>query len=342
LGEKPIAVAGGKEPLLRLSGIGKTFGASVNALSDVSFDIADNEFFTLLGPSGCGKTTLLRIMAGFEHPTVGTLLLDGRDIAHDPPFRRPVNTMFQSYALFPHLNVRQNVSYGLEMLKWSKADIGARVDEVLRLVQMESFAERRPNQMSGGQQQRIALARALAPRPRVLLLDEPLSALDLKLRKAMQVELKRLQRETQLTFVMVTHDQEEALALSDCIAVMSKGLVQQVGTPEEIYARPRNRFVADFIGEANIIPAAALGESGPARVIRPEQITTGPASGDAERGVTVRIVTHTFLGADTLIEARLGDGTTLRVRQRGAVRGLADGAELPVSWARAAEWPVTE
>ena len=329
-------------PLLRLAGISKTFGGQVQALSEVTFDIADNEFFTLLGPSGCGKTTLLRVMGGFEQPTTGVLSLDGRDIAHDPPYRRPVNTMFQSYALFPHLNVWRNVSYGLEMLKWPRDKIEARVDEVLRLVQMEGYAERRTTQMSGGQQQRIALARALAPRPRVLLLDEPLSALDLKLRKAMQTELKRLQKETRLTFVMVTHDQEEALALSDRIAVMSKGIVQQIGTPEEIYARPRNTFVADFIGEANIIPGALLGETSRHVVIRPEQIEIGTVRDDQDRDVMVSIVSWSFLGADTLIEARMADGSAIRVRQRGAVHDLVPGASMPIRWRRSAECRVSE
>jgi spermidine/putrescine transport system ATP-binding protein len=329
-------------PILTLSGISKVFGGTVTALSDANFDINDNEFFTLLGPSGCGKTTLLRIMAGFEQPTSGTLMLDGRDIAHEPPYRRPVNTMFQSYALFPHLNVRRNVAYGLEMLGWKAADISARVDEVLCLVQMEGFAERRTTQMSGGQQQRIALARALAPRPRVLLLDEPLSALDLKLRKAMQTELKRLQKETKLTFVMVTHDQEEALALSNRIAVMSKGRVQQIGTPEEIYARPKNRFVADFIGEANLVPGADLNEASGTIVVRPEQIEFGPAAGPLDRQVDVLLMDLTFLGSDTLVEATLPGGTGIRVRRRGAVKGYFPGQRAQIHWPKSCEWTVAE
>ena len=328
------------QSLLKLEGIGKRFGGDVVALNDVNFDIYDNEFFTLLGPSGCGKTTLLRIMAGFEEPSQGILKLDGRDIAHDPPHMRPVNTMFQSYALFPHLNVRRNVSYGLEMLKWPPAKIKARVDEVLGLVQMESFADRRTTQMSGGQQQRIALARAIAPRPRVLLLDEPLSALDLKLRKAMQTELKRLQQETRLTFVLVTHDQEEALALSDRIAVMSNGVVQQIGTPEEIYARPRNAFVADFIGEANILDGSLLGRPEERVVVRPEQIEIGPARDPGDRDITVEIVSCTFLGADTLVEAKLPQGSSVRVRQRGANHDVQPGSATRIRWRKAHEWQV--
>ena len=327
-------------PLLRLEQISKSFAGGVVALSDVNFDVRDNEFFTLLGPSGCGKTTLLRIMAGFEEPSEGILRLDGRDIAHDPPHKRPVNTMFQSYALFPHLNVRRNVSYGLEMLKWPRAKIDARVEEVLNLVQMASFADRRTTQMSGGQQQRIALARAIAPRPRVLLLDEPLSALDLKLRKAMQTELKRLQQETRLTFVLVTHDQEEALALSDRIAVMSKGVVQQIGTPEDIYARPRNAFVADFIGEANILDGALIDRPGARIVVRPEQIEIGSARDGDDRELAVQVADCTFLGADTLLEAVLPEGTTVRVRQRGTLHGLDRGTKTMLRWRKQHEWQV--
>ncbi len=324
--------------LLGIDGVSKSFGA-VNALEETSFEIRDNELFTLLGPSGCGKTTLLRMIAGFEAPTTGRILLDGRDIGQDPPFRRPVNTMFQSYALFPHLDVRRNVAYGLQMLKWKPADIARRVDEVLDLVQMLPFAERRTTQLSGGQQQRIALARALAPRPRVLLLDEPLSALDLKLRKAMQSELKRLQRETRLTFVMVTHDQEEALALSDRMAVMSCGRVLQVATPEEVYSRPANRFVADFIGEANLIPGALLGLGDGATVsVRPEHVALGADGALGGRGIDVAVTDRTFLGADTLLEGRAADGTALRARLRGEAAVDAVGRTLRFTWPAEREW----
>jgi len=327
--------------LLTIEGVKKEFGPVV-ALHDASFQIKDNELFTLLGPSGCGKTTLLRIIAGFEHPTQGRLLLDGKDIASEPPFRRPINTMFQSYALFPHLNVRQNVSYGLEMLKWPKEDIDKRVDEVLALVHMQDFADRRTTQMSGGQQQRIALARALAPKPRVLLLDEPLSALDLKLRKTMQIELKRLQKETALTFVLVTHDQEEALALSDRIAVMSKGKVQQIGTPEEIYLRPQNRFVADFIGEANLVPGELLGrKAGVSVCVRPENVAMQPASKNKPKRLQGAISNMTYLGADTLIEVKV-DNAILRARLRGRPAGLATGGAVHLDWSDADEWVVSE
>jgi spermidine/putrescine transport system ATP-binding protein len=330
--------------LLGIDHVGKRFGdGQIVALDDAKFEISDNEFFTLLGPSGCGKTTLLRIIAGFEHPTEGRVLLDGRDIGHEPPFKRPVNTMFQSYALFPHLNVRQNIAYGLEMLRWKPADIKRRVDEVLDLVQMPAFADRRTTQMSGGQQQRIALARALAPRPRVLLLDEPLSALDLKLRKAMQGELKRLQRETSLTFVMVTHDQEEALALSDRIAVMNKGKVLQVGTPEEIYARPKTCFVADFIGEANLIPAGLVGlADGKTISIRTEQISVRSRPADERRSVEAIVTALTFLGADTLIEARCAGDVPIKARVRGAVSGLSVGDRADFAWDHSSEWLLSE
>lgn len=243
---------------IKVKGVGKYFGAQPNvvkALDNVSVNIRRNEFFTLLGPSGCGKTTLLRLIAGFESPTFGTILLDDKDITHLPPFKRSVNTVFQNYALFPHLTVAQNISFGLEMLNKPKAEINETVNEMLALVHMEELKDRRTDQISGGQQQRVALARALAPKPDVLLLDEPLSALDYKLRRGMQIELKRLQLETGITFVFVTHDQEEALTMSDRIAVMSDGHILQVGSPDEIYYKPTKRFVADFIGESNFVEA---------------------------------------------------------------------------------------
>ena len=231
----------------------------VRALSRATLEIGDNEFFTLLGPSGCGKTTLLRLIAGFETPTRGALTLFGEDITHLPPEARPVNTVFQHYALFPHMTVLQNVAFGLRRLGRTGREAERAAQDMLDLVRLDAFAARRPGQLSGGQQQRVALARALAPHPRVLLLDEPLSALDLKLRQSMRSELKRLQKETGITFVFVTHDQEEALAMSDRIAVMSVGEIQQVGDPAQIYEYPENRFVAEFIGDANFFEAEALG-----------------------------------------------------------------------------------
>ncbi|NJM31540.1 MAG: ATP-binding cassette domain-containing protein, partial [Rhizobiales bacterium] len=228
----------------------------------MSVTIRENEFFTLLGPSGCGKTTLLRLIAGFDFPTDGQIRLYGEDIAPLPPFKRPVNTVFQNYALFPHMTVAKNISFGLEMLGKPRDEIDARVSRMLKLVQMEALRERRTSQISGGQQQRVALARALAPAPKVLLLDEPLSALDYKLRKDMQIELKRLQHETGITFIFVTHDQEEALTMSDRIAVMSTGKIRQIGTPRDIYERPIDAYVATRLGSPgiNLLPCAILPE----------------------------------------------------------------------------------
>lgn len=259
-----------EEVAVRAERVSKVFGTPGNelrALDDVTVDIRRNEFFTLLGPSGCGKTTLLRLIAGFETPSAGAILLDGKDITVDPPFKRPINTVFQSYALFPHLTVAQNVGFGLEMMGRSKSEIDSTVEKMLALVQMEAMRNRLPTQLSGGQQQRVALARALAPQPSVLLLDEPLSALDLKLRKQMQIELKRMQQETGITFIFVTHDQEEALTMSDRIGVMSAGNILQIGSPRDIYTSPENRFVASFIGESNFLDGTASGEGTSRKVV---------------------------------------------------------------------------
>jgi spermidine/putrescine transport system ATP-binding protein len=319
----------------------KLFGqgaGAVTALDDVSLEIRDNEFFTLLGPSGCGKTTLLRLIAGFEEVSDGAILLFGEEIEDLPPNKRPVNTVFQHYALFPHMTVAENVGFSLRMLKRPRDEAAAVVQRMLALVKLERFAGRRPNQLSGGQQQRVALARALATRPKVLLLDEPLSALDLKLRQEMRNELKQIQQETGITFIFVTHDQEEALTMSDRIAVMSNGRVQQVGTAHAVYDRPVNRFVADFIGETNIIPveiAEVVG--GKARCvaarrqeflcdavpgcaagqtvnvsIRPEKIALRrPDNGCA---LTGEVAALTYLGTDTRFTVRLDDALALRVR----------------------------
>jgi len=242
--------------LLSIDNVSKSFG-SVLAVDRVCLDIRENEFFALLGPSGCGKTTLLRVLAGFEAPSGGRLLLDGKDIASIPPNRRPVNLMFQSYALFPHMTVRANISYGLEMEKLPAAEIRRRVDEMIATTQLSELADRKPEQLSGGQKQRVALARALVKKPRVLLLDEPLGALDKKLRGAMQLELKRLQDEVGITFIIVTHDQEEALVMADRMAVLKDGGLLQCDTPHEIYEHPADRFVADFIGVMNFCPGRA-------------------------------------------------------------------------------------
>lgn len=321
----------------------KAFGqgqTALRALDNVSISIRENEFFTLLGPSGCGKTTLLRLIAGFEYPTEGAILLYGEDIAGLPPFKRPVNTVFQSYALFPHLTVAENVAFGLEMLGRPKAEIAARVAAMLRLVHMEELGSRRTDQISGGQAQRVALARALAPSPKVLLLDEPLSALDYKLRKEMQIELKRMQSETGITFVFVTHDQEEALTMSDRIAVMSKGKILQVGSPTDIYDRPADRFVADFIGETNFLTASVIStKDGSARVrlksgaeieasaaegflpsgeativVRPEHARAVKQGGQVA-GTVENVV---YFGTDTHIHVRLDDGGSFTVRQQNA------------------------
>jgi spermidine/putrescine transport system ATP-binding protein len=239
-------------PLLELRHLIKRFG-DVVAVDDISLSIAPGEFLTLLGASGSGKTTTLRMIAGFEPPTGGEILMDGKDISPLPPFKRDINTVFQQYALFPHMSVRQNVEYGLRMKRVPKKERGTRVDQALEMVQLAQLGARSPRQLSGGQQQRVALARALVNRPRVLLLDEPLGALDLKLRKGMQLELKHLQTSLGITFVYVTHDQEEALTMSDRIVLMRQGRIAQVGTPRDLYDRPASRYVADFIGETNLL-----------------------------------------------------------------------------------------
>ena len=256
---------GSGEPAVELVNVTKRFG-EFTAVDRISLPIQDGEFFSLLGPSGCGKTTTLRMIAGFEQPTEGQIYIKGQPVAGIPPYRRPVNTVFQNYALFPHMTVAQNVAFGLEMSKTPRPEIERRVDEVLALVQLPHMGSRKPKQLSGGQQQRVALARALVNQPQVLLLDEPLGALDLKLRKAMQLELKQIQMEVGITFVYVTHDQEEAMTMSDRIAVMDDGLIRQVGEPRQIYEHPANRFVADFIGETNFIPAVMAEPGQPAHL----------------------------------------------------------------------------
>jgi spermidine/putrescine transport system ATP-binding protein len=326
--------------------VSKVFGAGDNpfkALDHVSVDIRENEFFTLLGPSGCGKTTLLRMIAGFTYPTDGAIKLYGEDIAVLPPFKRPVNTVFQNYALFPHMTVGENIAFGLEMLDRPKAEIAARVEDMLALVKMGHLKDRKTAQISGGQQQRVALARALAPQPKVLLLDEPLSALDYKLRKDMQIELKRLQSQTGITFIFVTHDQEEALTMSDRIAVMSAGRILQVGGPRDIYDRPAERFVAEFIGETNFLKADVASVAGdkaevmlpggarvtarlpegfaPAGsvtvVTRPEHaaIVTEPAAAHL-RGKLSSVV---YVGTDTHFHVALDSGDSFCVRRQNSL-----------------------
>ncbi|QYG95666.1 ABC transporter ATP-binding protein [Iamia sp. SCSIO 61187] len=272
----------------------KRFGGQT-AVHLADFGIRPGEFFSMLGPSGCGKTTTLRMIAGFESPSDGRILLEGRDVSRTPPYRRNVNTVFQQYALFPHLNVHKNVSFGLESRRLPKSEVRQRVGEMLEIVRMEGFANRRPAQLSGGQQQRVALARALVNRPAALLLDEPLAALDLKLRQAMQLELKRIQRDTGITFVFVTHDQQEALTMSDRVAVMSGGWVEQIGSPEEVYHEPRTPFVAGFIGEANLLPGLAGGDA--VTMIRPERVSIAKdAPIDGRGGVEGTVVEIVFRG----------------------------------------------
>jgi spermidine/putrescine transport system ATP-binding protein len=245
---------------VQLEGLTKRYGA-FDAVSGIDLDIPPGEFFCLLGPSGCGKTTTLRMIAGFERPSAGRILLDSRDVSNTPPNRRNVNTVFQNYALFSHLTVAENVAFGLRFTRTSKEETRNRVGQALSLVQMEDFRDRKPHQLSGGQQQRVALARALILNPSVLLLDEPLGALDAKLRKTLQVELKALQEQVGVTFVYVTHDQEEALTMADRLAVMSEGRVEQVGTPREVYEEPASSYVADFLGVSNLLDAEAVGET---------------------------------------------------------------------------------
>ena len=316
-----IATAPDASSFVRIEGVTKTYAGSVTALADVSLAVGAGEFFTLLGPSGCGKTTLLRLLAGFETPEAGAVSIGGRPILEDPPNRRPVNIVFQSYALFPHMSVARNVAFGLERQGLAGDAVAARVDAVLRLVRLETMAERRPSALSGGQQQRVALARALAPRPKLLLLDEPLSALDVQLRRGMQVELKRIQRESGITFLLVTHDQEEALSLSDRIAVMDAGHVRQVGSPTEIYARPTCRFVASFMG-ANVLPGARVGLDASFAAIRPEQVEV---TRDASAGLAGRVAELAFRGASSLCLVALDGGETLTAVRHDLPDGLALG-----------------
>ncbi len=339
-----LADGSGAEPAVVLENVRKTYGrgaSAVEALRGISFEIRDNEFFTLLGPSGCGKTTLLRALAGFEQVTGGVVRLFGQDIVDLPAHKRPINTVFQSYSLFPHMTVSENVAYGLRRLRRPPDEIRDTVAEMLRLVKMESFSDRLPTQLSGGQQQRVALARALAPHPKVLLLDEPLSALDLKLRQAMRQELKQIQAETGITFIFVTHDQDEALSMSDRIAVMSEGQVQQVGTPTEIYEHPANRFVAGFVGDANFFDAeittpigtevtcrtrgglelranaakARPGQRSGTLFLRPEKVRLAPKG---QGNVDGRIEIVQYLGNACQMEIGIGEDVPLLVSERMA------------------------
>jgi len=352
-------------PSVELRGVTKRFG-DVVAVRDLDLDIAAGEFFTLLGPSGCGKTTTLRLVAGFEQPNEGSILIDGIDVAGLPAHRRPTNTVFQSYALFPHLSVGDNVAFGLKRKRVSRTETERRVGEELERVGLSGELNRKPNQLSGGQQQRVALARAVVNLPKVLLLDEPLGALDLKLRKGLQIELKRIQREVGITFVYVTHDQEEALTMSDRIAVMNRGIVEQVSEPEEVYERPRTTFVAGFIGVSNLMPGAVTSVNGNLAsvrldagveieaernglgtgeachaVVRPEKLRIDRADRPADGGapnVTGVVESSIYLGISTQIIVRLAGDVPMTVlvpntdeARRQELPG--GGAQVRLSWA---------
>ncbi|MBM0255542.1 ABC transporter ATP-binding protein [Micromonospora sp. 4G55] len=319
------------EPAIRLTGLRKSFDA-VEAVAGIDLEIADGEFFSMLGPSGSGKTTVLRMIAGFELPTAGSVLLAGRDVTRLAPFDRDVNTVFQDYALFPHMTVQQNVEYGLRVRKVARAERRERAAAALRTVRLEGYGERRPSALSGGQRQRVALARALVNRPAVLLLDEPFGALDLKLREEMQVELKAIQREVGITFVFVTHDQQEALTMSDRVAVFNQGRIEQVDTPAEVYERPGSPFVAGFVGTSNLFEGetarAVLGRDGVFSV-RPEKIRLGGAPASAEEiSAAGQVVEVIYAGAATRFVVDLDSGARVVAMQQNQQTSPADVAAL--------------
>jgi spermidine/putrescine transport system ATP-binding protein len=341
-------------PEIRLVDLEKRF-RDVVAVDRISLRIETGEFFSLLGPSGCGKTTTLRMIGGFEPPTAGRIELRGRDVTRDAPDKRPVNMVFQHYALFPHLDVGDNVAFGLRRKGVAKPETRKRVGEALELVKLSGYERRRPNQLSGGQQQRVALARALVNRPTVLLLDEPLGALDLKLRRQLQLELKRIQAEVGITFVYVTHDQEEALTMSDRIAIMHGGRIEQLGTPEELYDRPATRFVADFVGTTNLLSGTVVGRDGGVTTVRlaggeltgttmnglaagqPVELCVRPEAislhaGREEGGIAGQVEQTAFLGTTIQYQVRTAGGQPLTVLAPKAGGRLPVGADVAISW----------
>ncbi len=343
---------------VELVNVTKSFGAVV-AVDEVSFGIRKGEFFSLLGPSGCGKTTIMRMISGFEQPTSGNILIGGQDMAKSPPYRRPTNLVFQHLALFPHMTVFKNIAFGLEMKGVSRDEARKRVGEMLDLIQLPDYGERRVSQLSGGQKQRVAIARALVNRPTVLLLDEPLGALDLKLREQMQLELKRIQREIGTTFVYVTHDQKEAITMSNRIAVMNHGVVEQIGDSNEIYENPNTAFVANFIGETNLFRGRVASASGHDATVdcdgltlratgrrplnageavsvsvRPEKLVAGEEAEACENAFDAEVVETIYLGSQTTYITRLPGGATLNVLIQNAERArfFKEGERIRVGW----------
>jgi len=351
-GTRPDIARGSRaaSPAVQLEGVAKHYG-DVVAVEQLDLEILDGEFFSMLGPSGSGKTTTLRMIAGFELPTSGRVLLQGEDVSHRPPFERDVNTVFQDYALFPHMTVGDNVGYGLMVRKVPRPEREARVTDALTMVRLDGYERRRPGQLSGGQRQRVALARALVNRPRVLLLDEPLGALDLKLREEMQIELKAIQQEVGITFIYVTHDQAEALTMSDRLAVFNRGRIEQVGSPAEVYERPATRFVAGFVGTSNLISGevaqAICGDAG-TYTVRPEKIRLAApdaAPGADETSALGRIRDVVYLGPDTRYIVALDAGGDLVVTQQNLATSSmealeARGRAVRLIWKRQHNLPV--